>query len=44
MTTSKGRRFAFAIYVNNVPVRDIDAIFQVDKDLGSICEAIYIEN
>jgi D-alanyl-D-alanine carboxypeptidase len=44
MTTSKGRRLAFAMYVNNVPVQGIDAMFQVDKDLGSICEAIYKEN
>lgn len=44
MTTSKGRRLAFAMYVNNVPVQDINAINQVGNDLGSICEAIYREN
>jgi len=32
------------MYVNNVPVQDINAMFQVDKDLGSICEEIYKEN
>lgn len=44
MTTSKGRRRAFAIYVNNVPVQDIDALIQVGNDLASISEAIYEAN
>jgi len=44
MTTKEGQRLAFAIYVNNVPVQDIDAASQVGNDLGSICEAIYREN
>lgn len=44
MTTSKGRRLAFAIYANNVPVQDIDALNQVGNDLGSISEAIYEAN
>ncbi|HWQ20050.1 MAG TPA: D-alanyl-D-alanine carboxypeptidase/D-alanyl-D-alanine-endopeptidase [Methanotrichaceae archaeon] len=44
MTTSRGKRLAFAIYVNNVPVQDIDALIQVGNDLASISEAIYEEN
>lgn len=44
MTTSKGRKLAFAVYVNNVPVKDIKELEQVGNDLGSICEAIYREN
>lgn len=44
MTTSKGRRLAFAIYVNNVPVENIEELEQVGNDLGSICEAIHREN
>ncbi len=44
MTTSEGRRLAFAVYVNNVPVENIEELEQVGNDLGSVCEAIYREN
>ena len=44
MTTSKGLRLVFAIYVNNVPIQDINELKQVGNDLGSICEAIYRNN
>lgn len=44
MTTSSGRRLAFAIYVNNVGIEDVDGALQVGNDLGRICEAIYKAN
>ncbi|WP_082093006.1 D-alanyl-D-alanine carboxypeptidase/D-alanyl-D-alanine endopeptidase [Methanosarcina siciliae] len=44
MNTSEDRKLAFAIYVNNVPVKDVKEMKQVSNDLGSICEAIYEEN
>lgn len=44
MTTSEGKRLAFAVYVNNVPAQDIEEVNEVGNDLGKICEAIYNEN
>lgn len=44
MTTSEGKRVAFALYVNNVPAQDIEEVNEIGNDLGKICEAIYNQN
>jgi len=38
---ASGRRLAFAIYVNNVPIQDLDGIIRVGGDIGRVCEIIY---
>jgi len=44
MTTLKGRKLAFALYVNNAPVQTVDDLGRIGSDQGKICEAIYKEN
>ncbi len=44
MTTAKGRQLAFALYVNNIPMRTIDDLGRIGSDQGTICEVIYTSN
>ncbi|MCL5773712.1 MAG: D-alanyl-D-alanine carboxypeptidase/D-alanyl-D-alanine-endopeptidase [Firmicutes bacterium] len=44
MTASSGRKLIIAIYVNNVPIYSFDDVMMVGKDLGRICEIIYVSN
>ncbi len=44
ITTSGGRKLAFAIYVNNVPIKELDDMLKVGNDLGKISEAVYLMN
>ncbi|WP_396667492.1 D-alanyl-D-alanine carboxypeptidase/D-alanyl-D-alanine-endopeptidase [Microbacterium sp. R86528] len=39
--TAAGRNLAFAVFVNDVPVDDISAIFQANNDLGAIASQLY---
>jgi D-alanyl-D-alanine carboxypeptidase/D-alanyl-D-alanine-endopeptidase (penicillin-binding protein 4) len=41
MTTASGRRLAFALYVNNVEVKDAGAVTAVGDALGAIAAAAY---
>ncbi len=42
MTAASGRKLAFAVYVNNVPLKELNDIVQVGNDLGTLAETIYI--
>jgi len=42
MTTASGRKLAFAVYVNNVPLKELTDIVQVGNDLGKLSEIIYL--
>lgn len=44
ITTAQGRQLAFALYVNNTPMRTIDDMGRIGSDQGSICEVIYLNN
>ena len=44
ISTAKGRRLAFALYVNNTPMRTIDDMGRIGSDQGRICEVIYKDN
>lgn len=39
--TAGGRRLAFMIVVNDVPIDGIDAVFQANRDLGAIASQLY---
>jgi D-alanyl-D-alanine carboxypeptidase/D-alanyl-D-alanine-endopeptidase (penicillin-binding protein 4) len=41
MTTAKGDTLAFALFVNNVPLRNGLTTTTVGRDLGRICELLY---
>jgi D-alanyl-D-alanine carboxypeptidase/D-alanyl-D-alanine-endopeptidase (penicillin-binding protein 4) len=41
MTTAKGDTLAFAMFVNNAPLRDGLTTTAVGKDLGRICELLF---
>lgn len=41
LTTERGRKLAFAAFVNNVPLRDGLAAKSIGDDLGRICEIVY---
>ena len=41
MTTAKGRHLAFALFVNNAPLRDGLTTKMFGDDLGKICEIVY---
>jgi serine-type D-Ala-D-Ala carboxypeptidase/endopeptidase (penicillin-binding protein 4) len=41
MTTRSGRRLAFAVFVNNLPVKTSDDRERVGKALGQLCQVIY---
>lgn len=41
MTTSRGRKLAFAIFVNNVSIPTASAASREGKTLGEICEIVY---
>ncbi len=41
INSSSGRSLAFAAYVNNVPVNDVNSALQVGNDLGRVAELIY---
>jgi D-alanyl-D-alanine carboxypeptidase/D-alanyl-D-alanine-endopeptidase (penicillin-binding protein 4) len=41
MTTAKNREVAFALFVNNVPMKEKSGSTAVGRTLGSICEALY---
>ncbi len=41
INSSKGRNLALAVYVNDVPVEDVNSALQVGNDLGHIAELIY---
>lgn len=41
MTTKSGRRVAFAIYVNNSPMKEPKELDAIGKDLGAVAEALY---
>ncbi len=44
MTTARGRQLAFALYVNNTPMRTVDDLGRIGSDQGRICEVIYLNN
>jgi len=44
MTTAKGRQLAFALYVNNTPMKTVDDLGRIGNDQGRICEVIYKDN
>jgi enoyl-CoA hydratase/carnithine racemase len=41
LTAKSGWEFVFAVYVNNVPMAQVDDLFVVDKDQGRRVEAIF---
>jgi len=41
LTAKSGRKLAFAIYVNNLPADDLEAVAAVGDDLTRICQALY---
>lgn len=41
MSTKSGRAVAFAIYVNNAPMKDLNEMGAIGDDLGAVAEAIY---
>jgi len=43
MTTAKGRRIAFAAFVNGVHLRDGIGTKQIGNDLGKLAEIVYLE-
>ena len=40
LTTAKGETLAFALFVNNVPLRDGLTTTAIGQDLGRICEML----
>jgi len=42
ITASGGRKLAFAFYVNNVPIKELNDMLAVGNDLGKISEAVYL--
>jgi len=38
---ASGRQLAFAVFVNDGPMEDMDAMFRAGSDLGRICEIIH---
>lgn len=41
MTTRSGRRLAFAVFINNLPVKTSDDRDRIGKALGQLCQVIY---
>ena len=41
LTTSTGETLAFALFVNNVPLRDGATTATIGKDLGRVCELLF---
>lgn len=41
MTTEKGRKVIFAIYINNMNAKDVNEVMKTGKVLGDICESMY---
>jgi len=44
MNTSKGKKFAFALYVNNIHMDNVEDLTGIGKTFGKICEIIYENN
>ena len=42
MTSSRGRKLAFAFYVNNMPMNDLNDIITVGNDLGRLAEIVFL--
>jgi D-alanyl-D-alanine carboxypeptidase/D-alanyl-D-alanine-endopeptidase (penicillin-binding protein 4) len=43
MTSSKGRRLAFAMFVNNTHIKRATETAREGKALGKLCEIVYLE-
>ena len=41
LTTASGETWAFALFVNNVPLRDGATTASIGKDLGRVCELLF---
>ena len=41
LTTATGETWAFALFVNNVPLRDGATTAAIGKDLGRVCELLF---
>lgn len=44
MTAQSGRKLIFAMYINNLLIKDMPALMRVISDSGKVCEAIYLAN
>lgn len=41
LDAASGRRLAFAVFVNDVPIDDISVVFQANNDLGAIASQLF---
>ena len=41
LDAASGRRLAFAIFVNDVPIDDVQFVFQANEDIGAIASQLY---
>jgi D-alanyl-D-alanine carboxypeptidase/D-alanyl-D-alanine-endopeptidase (penicillin-binding protein 4) len=41
LDAASGERFAFAVFVNDVPIDDVSAVFEANNDLGAIASQLY---
>lgn len=41
LDAASGQRLAFAVFVNDVPIEEVSAVFQANNDLGAIASQLY---